>query len=176
MTGSRNSRGPVNIDADIPLLGEQWLAGVQTHADTEPTRAESLLRVSRSPKRVLRPPKGDEKRIALRVHLNPTVPHERVSQYAPVLLEKISIRIAQLVQQPCRPLHVGEEERDCPRGKIAPHRVMMRDSAVYVTGTSRLCTSAQLIGAYELQVRRHGSTWNGMERSGRNQRRPPTMA
>lgn len=135
MTSCRDSRGPVNVDTDISLIGEQRLPRVQTHADTELARAKSLLRSPRSRKRVVRPPERDEKRITLRVHLNPTVPRKRVSQHAPVLLEQIRIRIAQLAQQLCRPLHVGEEESDSPRGKIATHSVMMRDIAVYVTGT-----------------------------------------
>jgi hypothetical protein len=71
MTGSSDPRRPVNVDAHIPLLGEQRLAGVQTNTDTEPARAESLLRVPGSRKRVPRPPERDEERITLRVHLNP---------------------------------------------------------------------------------------------------------
>ena len=111
----------MNVDADIPLLGEQRLACVQTHTHTEPAGAESLLRVPRSRKRVVRPPERDEKRITLCVHLSPTVPLERVSQHAPMVPERIRMRIVQLVQQLCRPLLVVEEEGDSPRGKIAAH-------------------------------------------------------
>jgi hypothetical protein len=87
MTGGRDPRRSVNVDAHISLLGEQRLARVQTHTDGELARAQSLLRVRRSFERILRPPEGDEKRIALGVHLYAAVLRERVSQQAPVLLE-----------------------------------------------------------------------------------------
>src|SRR5437660_11878326 len=99
MTGGRYSGGPVNVDADIPLLREQRLSRVQTHTDTEPARAESFLRVPRSGKRVVRPPERDKKRITLGVHLSPTVPLKRLSPHAPVLPKYLRIRPAQLVQQ-----------------------------------------------------------------------------
>ena len=114
MTSGRDARRPVDVDAHVPLLGKQRLPRVQTHTHAEWARAESLLRVLRSLKRIAGPPERDEERITLRVHFEPAVPRECVSQYAPVLRKDIRIRIAQLMQEPCRPLHVGEEEGDSP--------------------------------------------------------------
>ena len=51
---------------------------------------------------------------------------ERLAHDAAVLGERFRVRLAQLVQELGRALHVGEEERDGPGGKVAPHGVIMR--------------------------------------------------
>ena len=64
----------------------------------------------------------DEEPVPLRVHLDPAVRGAGRADQAPVLRERLGVALgAELVQQPRRPLHVREEERDRAGRKLAAH-------------------------------------------------------
>ena len=66
--------------------------------------------------------KGEEERVALRVHLDSTLPSAGLADHAAVLGEGDCVRVGpELVQQLRRALNVGEEEGDGAGGKVAPH-------------------------------------------------------
>jgi metal-sulfur cluster biosynthetic enzyme len=70
------------------------------------------LRIGRGLHRISRGRKGTEERIALRVHFDAVVRvHGRANQ-TPVLGECFGVLAAEGLEEPCRSLDVGEEERD----------------------------------------------------------------
>jgi hypothetical protein len=73
---------------------------------------ESALTVDRGCHGVLGASKRDEEGVALRVDLAPVVGGERLAQDPLVLLERLAVPLAELLQQPSRALDVGEEEGD----------------------------------------------------------------
>jgi hypothetical protein len=67
---------------------------------------------SRSVSRAPSGREGDEERVALGVDLDAAVGRERGAQLAPVLGERLAVRVrAEAPEQACRALDVGEEER-----------------------------------------------------------------
>jgi hypothetical protein len=58
----------------------------------------------------------------LRIHLDPAVRGERGPEQAAMLVKRVRIPIAELVQQLRRALDVGKEKRDDARREIALHR------------------------------------------------------
>jgi hypothetical protein len=119
-----NPSGAVHVDPDVPLVGQQRLAGVDPHPHQHRT-LQRRLRVPRRSQRIRRARERDEERIALRIHLDAAPPRERVAQHPPVLRQRIRVRLAELVQQPRRSLDVGEQERD-GAGRQLGHTEMMR--------------------------------------------------
>jgi hypothetical protein len=78
VTRGRDARGAVHVDSDVSLVRQQRLAGVHTHP--HPDRpVERRLHLPRRCERIRRPPERDEKRIALRVHLDAAVTGERLT-------------------------------------------------------------------------------------------------
>ena len=78
---SCDSRSAVDVDADVTLVGQGRLAGVDSDASTD--RAldrERSLRVDRGREGVGRLLKGDEEGVALRVDLDTAMALERCSQ------------------------------------------------------------------------------------------------
>src|SRR5438270_1864548 len=66
--------------------------------------------------------KRDEERVALRVHLDPTVRRDLFSYDPPMFSERIGIGfLAELAQQPSRSLDVGEQKRHGPGGQRTIH-------------------------------------------------------
>jgi hypothetical protein len=80
-----------------------------------------LLRLRGRRDRLLRRGKDVKEGVPLRVHLDTAVDGESLPQCAPVLSERVGIGVAQLVEQPRRALHVGEEEGDGAGRKATPH-------------------------------------------------------
>jgi hypothetical protein len=114
----------VDVDPDVALLGDQRLAGVETHAHADPARLEPFLAFARGRQPVTRARERDEEGVALRVHLHPAVPFERLAQHPSVLGQRFGVGVAELVQQPRRALDVGEEK--CDRaGRQLPHRPIL---------------------------------------------------
>jgi hypothetical protein len=59
---------------------------------------------------------------SLGVDLDAAVLRERAADHAPVLLELLRVaRRAELLEQPRRPVHVGEQERDRAGRQVEPH-------------------------------------------------------
>jgi hypothetical protein len=112
----RDPRRPVHVDPDVALLGHERRPRV--HPDAHPDRpgGEHFLALPCGCDRARRCREGDEERVALRVDLDPVVTGERPAQRVPVLGERVGVPfVAELVKQPSRSLHVGEEERDRAR-------------------------------------------------------------
>jgi hypothetical protein len=121
----------MDIDADVALLREERLARVQAHAHTNGTQAERRSSFPGRGECVRGLGKGNEERVALRVHFDTAVPGEGVAEYAPVLGKYRRIFIPELAQKPRRSLDVREEESDGASGQFG-HTGMMRRRGVEV--------------------------------------------
>ena len=69
----RDPRRAVDVHADVALVGHERLAGVDAHPDPDRPGFERPLRLGRGGDGVGRPRERDEKRVALRVHLDAVV-------------------------------------------------------------------------------------------------------
>ena len=102
----------VNVDANVALVGYDWLSGVQANPNPDRRVRQRLLRLHRRCERVLRTRKGDEEGVPLGVDLDSSVVHKCLPQKAPVFSERIRVPVPELLEQPRRPFDVREEKRD----------------------------------------------------------------
>jgi hypothetical protein len=120
--GSRNSRGPVQVDSDIATVDQKRRAGVHSNPHLNRAAAQSLMRLLRSGERIMRRRKRDEERISLRVNLHAAVPLERISQSPAMLNKRLRIPIrAQLVEEAGRTFDVRKQESDSAGREIIAH-------------------------------------------------------
>ena len=92
------------------------------HAYADRSGRKHLLRFGGSGKRGRRGGERDEKGVALRIHFDPVVTHERLTKGAAMLGQCSCVGIGtQLPQKPRRTLDVGENERDGSGWKLARH-------------------------------------------------------
>ena len=128
----RDSRAAVDVDAHVALRGHRRRACVDAHADAYRPGLQRRLRLTRGGRRALRGRKRDEERVALRVDLDAAVCGERLAQKAPVLRERLGVRVwSERVQQPRRALDVREQERDRAGRKLGPHERHIEPSPLY---------------------------------------------
>ncbi len=124
-------RRPMDVDPDVALVRDPRLAGMDAHSHPNRAFREHGLRLRGARRRVAGPLEGDEERVALSVHLDPAVTLERVAQDATVLRQDPRVAIAQLVEQACRALDVGEQERDgSPRKLRHGHSELLKRAEV----------------------------------------------
>src|SRR5467141_359904 len=130
--GRRHSRGAMDVEAEIFIADQRGLAGVD--ADTYAHRAalrplvrmERLLYGSRADAGLQRAAEHDEEGIALSAELVATVVGERLALDRMMREEDIRVPVAKLLDQPCRPFDVAEEEGNgagwqrCHAGDPAP--------------------------------------------------------
>jgi hypothetical protein len=135
MTDSGDSGRAVDVDANVALLGEQRLSGVDAYADTDWSVVQCVLCATCGRESVSRAGERDEEGIALRVDLDATVRREHLAQQTPVLPEKVGVRVAEFAQQSSRALDIREKERDGPARQLAHGFIMLR-MCVDVTGAS----------------------------------------
>ena len=109
----------VNGESGVaPVVGDR-LTGVQTHSHLDldalrpGVREERELALDGREHSLARARERNEERVALRIHLVAVVSVERISQQLPVVRQNCGIPLAQLLDEPRRPLDVGEEEGDC---------------------------------------------------------------
>ena len=121
-------RGAVHVDADVVAVGEQRVAGVDAHAHPHRHASRPALRESSAvceaaaaATRTGGVVESDEEAVALRVDLVAPVVVERATQDAPMAAQDIRVAVAELVQEPGRPLDVREQERDGASRQIASH-------------------------------------------------------
>ena len=126
-----HSRCTVDAEADVPLVGGDRLCGVDADPHADVFVRAGALHQSSSGNRVARARKGDEERVALRVHLVPALLLEDHPCELTVVQENARELVAELLQQPSRTLDVREEEGDCATRKLG-HRPMMRRCRVAV--------------------------------------------
>ena len=98
----------------------QRLTSVQTHphpnlAQLRPRRPRKcLLTLRRRRDRLLSGCERNKERIALRVDLVPGMPLKRLPKNPPMEVERLQVALRpELLQQPRRPLDVGEQHRHC---------------------------------------------------------------
>lgn len=114
MRSRADARSFVDCESDVIVLDDLGFAGMQSHADAHqvlvrPTMtAESDLAVQRRGDSVARSREGDEEPVPPRAELVSAVCSERLSKHLAVLGEYVLVSVAQLLQEPCRPLDVGE--------------------------------------------------------------------
>ena len=114
MGSSADAGGAVDVDPDVALVSQLWLAGVDPHPDGN---LECALRLLGRRQRVRGAGEDDEEGVALGVDLDPAVAFERLAEDAAVLAQDVGIALAELVEEPGRALDVGEDEGDGPGGK-----------------------------------------------------------
>src|SRR5439155_26227056 len=105
-------RRSVHVEAHIPLVRHERLAGVEAYADADRAAVERPLAFGGGRESVFRARKSDEEGVALGVDLDAAVAGEGLPEDAPVLRQRVGVGVAELVQQACRALDVGEEEGD----------------------------------------------------------------
>ena len=105
---------------------------MEPHPDADRPGRERVLPLAGRGDGARRGREGDEERVALRVDLDAAVRGEGVAQHAPVLGERLRVRLGpERVQQPRRALDVREEERDGAGRELGAHGlVMMQYGAV----------------------------------------------
>ena len=143
VTDGRDPGSLVDVEADVPLVGEPGLARVQPHPHPDRATRERQLRVYGCSDSLRCTAKCDKEGVALRVHLGAVVRGKRPPEQSPVLVERVGVRVPQLVQKLRRPLDVREEKRDDSGRKRGRHATMItgRDTRVYSAcdvGASRL--------------------------------------
>ena len=107
-----DARSAVDVLADVTLLGRGRRARVQPHAHADRPRGEPLTRRLGGRRCSSGSRKRDEERVALRVDLDAVVRHRGLAHDPPVLRERVGVpRRPELVQQACRALDVGEQQR-----------------------------------------------------------------
>jgi hypothetical protein len=110
----------MHAQADVPLTPDDRLAGVEphSHGHIDPIGPsvcrESPLCGDRACDSVRRTTKGDEERVALRVHLPAPELREHFAEQAVVLFEDVRITGTESLEQARRSFDVCEEERDRP--------------------------------------------------------------
>ena len=117
------------IGADVTLADVCWRPRVEANA--EPHRPRFKRRGDRlcSGERLRRGGKGEEERIALRVHFDTAPSKTHLAYDVSVLEERLPVRIrAKLVQNLRRALHIREEESDSAGWKLGSHDGIIRRS------------------------------------------------
>ena len=112
----------VRVEADVALVRQPWLARVQPHPHTYPPVGKCALAVRRGGDGVRRAGEGDEERVTLRVDFDALVVDEHRAESPPMLVQRLSVVVSELVQQPRRALHVREQQRHDAGRESAHHR------------------------------------------------------
>ena len=124
--GGADARGLMHPEPVVSLLGHHRLSGMETHAHQHLNplrpfvRRERALALDDCGDRVLRPRKGHEEGIALRVDLAAVMRLEGRAQKPAVLREHVPVRFAELFDQPRRALDIREQKSD-RAGREARH-------------------------------------------------------
>ena len=105
MAGGADPRGAMDVDADVALLPDDGLAGVDAHADAElrPVRpvvaASACWAATAAATASFARAEAVEERVALRVDLLAPARAERLADDAAVIGERIGIPVAEPLEQ-----------------------------------------------------------------------------
>ena len=121
VAGGRDPRRPVHVEPHVPPIGPERLACVQSHPHPHRAARKRELRVRGGRHGIGRTRKGDEESVALRVDLDALVPPPGLPQRPAVLGKHVRIPVAQLPEEPRRPLDIREEERHRPGREFGLH-------------------------------------------------------
>ena len=119
VAGCADPRAPVDVHADVALVGDDRLTGVDAHPDADRAGGERSLGCSGGGDCPFRGREGDEEGVPLRVDLDAAVARERFPQHPPMLAEEVRVPLAVLAQQPGRALDIREEEGDRAARELA---------------------------------------------------------
>ena len=115
----------MHVEPDVAFVGAKRLPRMQPHPHPHRAGCKRVLRVAGGRHCIGGTPECDEEGIALGVDLDPLMPPPRLPQRTAVLGKHLCITVAQLPEQPRRPLDVGEEERHRPGRKLALHPAIL---------------------------------------------------
>ena len=121
MADGGDARALVHVEADVPFIGQPRLARVQPHPNAYRPVRQRALAVGSSGDSVRRAGEGDEERVTLRIDLDALMLGKRRPETPPMLVQRLSVVVAKLVQQPRRALHVREQQRHNAGREIAHH-------------------------------------------------------
>ena len=121
-----DSRCAMHVDADVALVGQLGLAGVQPHAHPQGPIRERALRVERGGDRVRRCGEGREECVALGVDFHARMRLERFAQPTAMFGEHAGIAGAEGFQQSCRALDIAEQQGDGPSRQLSVWRARCR--------------------------------------------------
>jgi hypothetical protein len=128
-----DARALMHVETDIPLVRQPRLARVQPDAHHR-AAGKCALAVRSSGDRLRSPGEGDEKRIALRVDLDALVLGKHRAESPPMLVQRLPVVVAELMQQPRRTLVIREQQRYDTGRETAHHR-------------TRSCADARLLSS-----------------------------
>ena len=112
----------VDVRSDVALVGDVRCPGVDPHAHADRSGRKHLLSFGSGGNCGRRCGERDEERVALRIHFDPVVANERLTQGAAMLRQRVCVGIGtQLLQEPRRALDVGEDKSDGSGRKLARH-------------------------------------------------------
>jgi hypothetical protein len=94
VTRRRNTRSAMHIDPDVPLVGDDRLAGMQSNPHSNRCVGKGIACSGCRCECVGRLRERDEERVSLRLHLDATVACERLAQEAPVLRQQVGVVVA----------------------------------------------------------------------------------
>ena len=104
----------MNVDADVIAGRDLALSGMQTHPDSHRLGkgmiGEGPLDLSSGLNRFQGAREHDEEGVPLRADLGPIVFLDYVPEDAVVALKEIDVPILELLEEPGRPLDIGEQE------------------------------------------------------------------
>ena len=120
-----DARAPVHVDPDVSLLGYTRLAGVEPHPDANRPIGQAALGVHGRGSRVRRPRERHEERITLGVDLDTVVVGTSRADDPALIVECVAVPVAELVQQPRRPLDVREEKGHHSTRELAWHATII---------------------------------------------------
>ena len=122
MPDGGDPRALVHVEADVSLLGKPRLASVHPHPHAYRPIGKCALALRSGGDGVRRAGEGHEECVTLRVDLDALVVGEHTAESPPMLVQRLSVVVSELVQQPRRALHVREQQRHDAGWKIAQHR------------------------------------------------------
>ena len=134
MADGGDARALVHVEADVSLLGQPRLARVQPHPHADRPIGQAALAVRGSGDRVRRAGERDEERVTLRVDLDALVVRTRRADDPPMLVQRLPVPVAELVQQPRRALDVREQQRHHSAREIAWHATIISPRSTSVEG------------------------------------------
>ena len=118
-----DTRGAVHVDPDVVAIGDERLSCVDADANVDEAFLERVLDLGCARDSRTRRGEGAEERVALRVDLDAGVLAERVANDVAVASELVGVPLcAELLEQPGRSLHVGEQERHRAGRQRVGHR------------------------------------------------------
>ena len=150
MTGRRDARRLVNVEAEVVAVGKLRLAGMNADPNANGSCGERVLCVGGRDHRVRRARERGEDRIVLRSEFDAAVSYERLLERPPVRTEQLGVTRSHLLQQPRRALDVGEEEGDRAGRELAHPDILAptrfrRGSLVAETSEGRLALVQELV-------------------------------